>query len=188
MTKFIQKANNFICFENILCVLRYCQWAPMWSHSTVIIYTDDIFTCACIIKGPYLMNGLHLVFWLAVVYDLNITCKHIHVPGQQNIHADCASRIRVPGLLSRTVHIMELYSDLTPLWQSNFKVNIIFSATHVAKGLTSFLIAIVTPSTMIQNRTKLCNTTDLEPLQIPQNHVSYLIVGHIWNIAYKVGT
>ena len=149
-----------------------------WAHSTVIIYTDNIFTRACINKGayhdPYLMTSLHLVFWLAVVYDLNITCKHI--PGQQNIHADCVSRIVVPGLLSRTVHILQLHSDLwTLLWQSNVNVNIIFSPTHDAKGLTSFLIAIVTPSAMAQNRTKLCNITDLEPLQIPQNHVSYLI-------------
>ena len=80
----------------IFSVLRY---ASQWRNSHVIIFTDNIYTCAAINKGafrrPVIMQHLRLVFWLRTVF--NFTVRAEYIPGSKNFYADAVSRLRQRG-------------------------------------------------------------------------------------------
>jgi len=95
--------------ETMAVVAAIHRWAPVLQNSRVVVYTDNTTTRAHINKGacrnPQLMVHLRQLFWLSVLYNLEIVC--IHIPGVDNRYADSISRLREAG------HFLHWYSVFT---------------------------------------------------------------------------
>ena len=85
--------------ETMAVILAIYRWAPPWQGRHIIIYTDNITTCAAINKGiskdPLVMSYLCNVFWLGNIF--NFTMSSTHIAGSLNIYADSASRLHNKG-------------------------------------------------------------------------------------------
>lgn len=89
------------------------RWAPYWTNKKVIIYSDNTVTVASLNKGTSrnreIMKCLRSLFWLSAKFNFHLTAKFL--PGTQNILADSASRLHLPGYHK----ILMPYTDCSPL-------------------------------------------------------------------------
>jgi hypothetical protein len=91
------------------------RWAPSWQDGNVVIFSDNQVAVRCINKGtsrnPLIMSIIRDLFWLSVVYNVNIECRFL--PGKDNCLADAISRLHQRGQL----FIMEMcMGRITPLF------------------------------------------------------------------------
>ena len=85
--------------EIVAVALAAYRWAPLWSNKRVIIHSDNVVTVASLNKGTSrnctIMRCLRSLFWLSAFYNFHLTSKFIR--GVNNIAADAASRLHLPG-------------------------------------------------------------------------------------------
>ena len=85
--------------ETLSAISAVYKWAHKFRNKHIIIYTDSMTTRAILNKGAaresFIMYHLRNVFWLSVLYDFTIECKHI--AGTTNIFADSVSRLHECG-------------------------------------------------------------------------------------------
>lgn len=89
-------AETHINVKEILAILMAVRrWAPVWSHASVTIHTDNITARAAINKGKarsrVAMAMVREIFWWATLFNFRI--KAVHIPGCENVLADAISRL-----------------------------------------------------------------------------------------------
>ena len=85
--------------EALMAFAALYRWAPTLRDSSVILYTDNVFTQAAINKGacsnPIIVFHIRNLFWLCNLFNFTVKCRHI--PGKDNIASDSISRLRTCG-------------------------------------------------------------------------------------------
>lgn len=79
------------------------RWAHLWENQRILIFSDNSATVCSINKGtsrnPFLMQCIRHMFWLSVVFNFRLTCRHIR--GELNTRADLISRLHESGNFHR---------------------------------------------------------------------------------------
>ena len=94
--------------ETAASLLALKRWAPLWSDSQVVIWSDNQTAVACINKGSSksseIMALLREIFWLTELYNIRLSCRYLR--GSWNCLADSISRLNEPG------HLLTLQSSM----------------------------------------------------------------------------
>jgi len=98
--------NHHINYKEILAIiLAAYRWGPLWAGKRICVYTDSMVALAAINKSkckcPRVLRGLHLLFWLSVMYNFKISAHHLS--GTKNVEADMISRIADPVFCNQFV-------------------------------------------------------------------------------------
>jgi hypothetical protein len=89
--------NLHINYKEVLCtVLAARRWAPLWTNSKIVVYTDSMAAKGMLArarsKNPMVTQYLKELFWLSIVFNFEVI--PVHLPGKDNEVADRISRIR----------------------------------------------------------------------------------------------
>lgn len=91
--------KNINVLEIIPILLAVNRFGERWANSVVTWYSDNLQVVHSVNKGSstnaFCMEVLRYVFWVSVVYNFHLKCKH--VPGSENKLADRLSRVNYEG-------------------------------------------------------------------------------------------
>lgn len=93
-------------FYPIILALHMC--GPLWKIHSILFFTDNEALESVINKQTSRVNEVIRTVRYMVLQCLNLNilfkAKHIHVPGNKNIFADCLSRLQVDQFLKLAAH------------------------------------------------------------------------------------